>query len=229
MKTLLRTDKNGTKYYEEECNCWKCGGTGIYYWGNVVNGQPSYSGVCYACDGTGVVIGHSKEYTPEHQAKLDAARAKREAKRDAERQAKEAERQAKADALAKKIAEEKAKSNYVGRPGDKIEAVVTVAFMSSYDVLSFRGYGMSTVFVYGLKDEHDNLMIWKTQSGSLSYEHERWNKDHTKSIFETVYVHKGDKVRIKASIKEHAEYKEQKQTILTRVKVVEIIEKAEEG
>ena len=74
MKRLVRTDKNGTRYFEEECKCWKCGGSGTYYWGAVINGSPSYAGMCYACEGSGVVIAKTKEYTPEHQAKLDAQR-----------------------------------------------------------------------------------------------------------------------------------------------------------
>ena len=33
--------------------CEKCGGTGRYGWGAVVNGKPSHSGECFACEGKG--------------------------------------------------------------------------------------------------------------------------------------------------------------------------------
>lgn len=33
--------------------CWRCGGTGIYVWGAIVNGKPTHSGPCYACQGGG--------------------------------------------------------------------------------------------------------------------------------------------------------------------------------
>lgn len=33
--------------------CAKCNGSGVYCWGIVVNGQPSKSGPCHSCGGTG--------------------------------------------------------------------------------------------------------------------------------------------------------------------------------
>ena len=38
---------------ERPGKCCKCNGTGIYYWGAVVNGKPSNSGTCFSCRGTG--------------------------------------------------------------------------------------------------------------------------------------------------------------------------------
>lgn len=72
----IRTDRNGTKYFND-WTCPRCGGAGQSdNW--LATGK-----TCWACGGTGrrpqprVV----KAYTAEHQAKLDAQRAKREAKR----------------------------------------------------------------------------------------------------------------------------------------------------
>ena len=230
-KTLVKTDRNGTKYFEEECKCYKCNGTGIYKWyGYHYNGAVSeYEGVCYDCNGTGKQTIKTKEYTPEHQAKLNAKREAEIAKKQAEikaQQEAEAKKQAEYEA---KIKAEKAKSEYIGKAGDKIDMVVTVAFESSYEIPSFRGYGMTEVSVYGLKDEEGNLMVWKTSTGFLMIEKKICNpNDPTEYRYENEFAHKGDKIRIKATIKEHTEYKEQKQTILTRVKVLEIVEKAEE-
>lgn len=68
MAILVRTDKNGTKYWYDE-NCPKCGGRGYIYGYEHVEG-----GRCFKCGGTGY-YGHSwKEYTPEYAAKLEERR-----------------------------------------------------------------------------------------------------------------------------------------------------------
>lgn len=75
-KTLLRTDKNGTKYWGCKDKCFKCGGTGYIPYFDFYEG-----GVCFDCDGTGITQWEEKEYTPEYEAKLKAQREKREAKK----------------------------------------------------------------------------------------------------------------------------------------------------
>ena len=226
-KLLVKTDKNGTKYFQEDCKCWKCGGSGIYEWGAVINGHCQYSGVCYSCGGSGVVTVKTKEYTPEHEAKLQAQSEKREAKREAERQqaevariAKNAEREKAAAERQAQIDAENAKSNFVGSVGDKVDLVVTLAFETSFEVPSFRGYGTAEMTVYGFKDEAGNIFVWKTGS-VLSVEKQ------VKGHIEFDYAHKGDKIHIKGSIKDHSDYKGTKQTVLTRTKLIEIIERTE--
>lgn len=230
MKKLIRTDRNGTQYFEETCKCVKCGGTGTYKWyGYHWNGTATeYEGECYDCGGRGIQTIETKVYTPEYQAKLDARREKRQGKKLAELKAKreaEEKEQAKREAA---IAAEKAKSDYVGQPGEKIEKTVTVAFVSSYEFPSFRGYGMTTMYIYGLKDDQDNLMVWKTASGTLSIETKVYKKDCSDWFCESEYAHKGDVIKIRATVKDHSEYNGQKQTVLTRVKTLEFIEKAGE-
>ncbi len=73
-RTLIRVDRNNTKYWlVNNRNCERCGGMGgSHAW--------DYSGfTCYRCGGTGIDPDplQEKEYTPEYQAKLDAARKKR--------------------------------------------------------------------------------------------------------------------------------------------------------
>lgn len=70
-KVLIRTDRNGTKYWEVTESCPRCGGRCDYILGNT-----NY-GVCFKCGGTGFHQYTWKEYTPEHEAKLEAARQKR--------------------------------------------------------------------------------------------------------------------------------------------------------
>lgn len=73
-KTFVRTDRNGTKYYKVVDVCPRCGGRGDYVLG--IN-----YGVCFLCHGTGTKEYVAKEYTPEHEAKLEARRKARDAKR----------------------------------------------------------------------------------------------------------------------------------------------------
>ena len=223
MATLIRTDRNGTKYYEGYTTCPRCGGEGIYYIG-VNNGQlvPSWvdQGVCFQCNGAGKVISKWREYTPEYEAKLEARRkAKREkyeqehaeeiAKAQAEREAKEAERkrQEEASRLAKeeeerKERERKAKSQYVGNIGDKVDLDVVLEKRAWFEVKSFSGFGTDTMHVYTFRDEQGNALVWKTTSGTNA--------------------EKGTMVHLKGTIKEHSEYDEEKQTVLTRCKITEV-------
>lgn len=224
-KTLVKTDRNGTKYWEVSCKCEKCGGTGTYRWGACINGNYMFSGVCFDCDGTGIEMVIEKEYTPEHKAKLDAQRAKRVAKRQAELEAERAEQEAinaemkakeealKAEREAKWKAEREA-SEYVGSVGDKITVEVTFSREVSFETQ------FGTQYIYFFKDEAGNTLVWKT-SASLCLDN---LDEHNRYVF----VNKGDKIRFTASIKEHSEYKGEKQTILQRVRKVELIAKKEE-
>lgn len=92
--TLIKTDKNGTKYYKGLCTCDRCGGKGIFIVrvenGNGVPAQPD-NGTCYKCGGSGKVVETWKEYTPEYRAKLDAQNAKRAEKKRVEIEKKQQE------------------------------------------------------------------------------------------------------------------------------------------
>lgn len=211
--TLIRTDRNGTKYFEGRITCDRCDGKGIYYIG-VCNGQlvPSWvdQGTCFKCGGAGYVIGKWKEYTPEYAEKLEAkrrAKAEARAKEYAEEQARiEAERKAKEEAerLAKEAEEaeiraKKAISQHVGQIGEKIELDATLEKNAWFDVPSFRGFGTDTMHIYTFRDGAGNAIIWKTNKG--------------------LGIEKGSKVHLKGTIKDHSEYDEEKQTVLTRCKV----------
>ena len=67
-RTLVRTDKNGTKYYTGIAKCDRCGGAGGA-------NQWEYTGwTCYKCGGKGQYATEWCERTPEYEAKLDARR-----------------------------------------------------------------------------------------------------------------------------------------------------------
>ena len=216
-RVLVKECKNGTKIWETTDTCYKCGGSGIYQWGAVVNGYSQYQGVCYSCNGTGKVTIREREYTAEHAAELEAKRQKKideAAAKYAEEQKRREEEAAKRQA---EIEARKAVSQFVGKEGDKISGKFTFAFSSEYLLPSFRGWGTTTMRIYGLRDEHGNLFIWKTNTGWLGVEHvdEFGHSDYDNAV-------RGDVVEIKATIKEHAEYNGEKQTVLTRVKTLAV-------
>lgn len=64
MATLIKIDRNGTKYYGDS-KCPKCGGSGYIYGYEHIEG-----GVCFKCNGSGIYYHSWKEYTPEYAEKL---------------------------------------------------------------------------------------------------------------------------------------------------------------
>ena len=212
MATLIKVDRNGSKHFEGMVKCDRCGGTGTYVWGAIINGNPQYAGVCFKCDGVGQVFSKWIERTPEYQAKLDA---KREAKYKAQAEAiakaqAEAEAKAEAERLAKE-AEEKARkavSKYVGTIGDKFSAQVTYTGSAHYEVDAYRGYGKDTVYIHMFTDAEGNKIVWKTSSSLGKWVENDW-----------CGYEDGDTVMLTGTIKEHKEYRDEKQTVLTRCKV----------
>lgn len=222
MAKLIRTDRNGTKYYEGYVPCTRCDGKGYYVIG-VNNGQPVLSpvdsGICFKCGGSGTQFGKWKEYTPEHEAKLEKARQRRRAKQEAEaekvraqveaeRVEREAREEAERIAEEERIKAEKALSNYIGKVGDKIDTTATYIKTAWFEIPSFKGYGTETMYIHTFKIGNDTV-VWKT-TATLG----RWNdKDEWEGYEE------GQEVHLKGTIKEHNEYKDEKQTVLTRCRI----------
>lgn len=213
MATLLKIDRNGSKHYEGMMECDRCQGRGWFAIG-VCNGQlvPSHvdEAVCWKCHGAGKVFGKWIERTPEYQAKLDARReAKAKAKAEqwerenAERIKAELDRM-EANRLAKeaekaRIKTQKAISQHVGQIGERM--TITATFDHSAWYTAHFGWKEQTIFIHTFKDPDGNVLIWKTSSTSLpEYE-------------------EGDQVQLTGTVKEHNEYKDEKQTVLTRCKI----------
>lgn len=263
MATLIKTDKNGTKYYSD-CKCRKCGGSGYLYGYEHVAG-----GVCFKCGGTGIENSYSwKEYTPEYAAKL-AERRRLKAIAKAPQANKEffikngfdengnifivigdtfaikdnlkAAGAKYSDMFGWSFATEnngfncvcvniseigylsdlqiwqlesfdfvydyiknkrnteapKTNSNYIGVIGENVKVKVTLKRISTFET-HFTYYG-ETNYIYSFVDENGNTLVWKTSS--------------FKEIAE------GESYTIQGKIKEHSEYKGDKQTILTRCKI----------
>lgn len=207
---LIKIDRNGSKHFEGDVPCPRCGGAGYYAIG-ILNGRPVLSpldqGVCWKCGGSGTVHGKWIERTPEYQAKLDA---RRQAKLDAqyaeyERQRKEADAKAEAERLAEeaRIKALKAISQHVGEVGQKLTIKATYVKTAHFSVKAFSGFGTETIYIHLFKDAEGNVLIWKTSAGLSHLEY-------------------GEPVEIRGTVKEHSVYKDEKQTVLTRCKVTAI-------
>ena len=204
MAELIKIDRNGSKHWRGNVKCDRCGGTGIYIWGAMINGSPQYAGTCFKCGGVGLVTETWIERTPEYQAKLDAKKqakmAERQAKIDATNAKIEAERKAEEERLeAERRAEEarKAISQFVGEVGERVNLKVTLDHTAWYHVRDMFGREEAR-YVHTFKDADGNKFVWKT--GSCP----DWNE--------------GDPIDLTGTIKEHSEYKGEKQTVLTRCK-----------
>lgn len=220
---LIKIDRNGSKHFEGLMACDRCGGAGYYAIG-VNNGAPVLSpldhGVCWKCGGAGKVRGTWIERTPEYQAKLDARRAARQqakeaewarqqAAAEAERMEREAREQAEREKREAEIKALKARSQYVGTAGEKLDIIATYTGTASYTVKSFSGYGTDTVYVHMFRDADENKLVWRTSKALVHMVGHSW---------EPIYE-EGDTVALKGTIKEHKEYRDEKQTMLIRCKV----------
>jgi len=105
-------------------------------------------------------------------------------------------------------------SDYVGSIGEKIQKELT--FINSYSFETQWGDS----HIYKFLDSEGNIFIWKSskylEKVVSVYIEEDENKTEYKH-FEP--IRQGEKVKIKGTIKDHAEYAGAKQTILTRCKI----------
>jgi hypothetical protein len=132
------------------------------------------------------------EKQAEKQKELDALRLERETK---QREI-EAEITRKADERENARKEARAASQYVGVIGDRMELVLTVEHIVTLESMV---YGRS--WLHLCRDAEGNRVIYKG-TGS--------------------FAAKGETVTVKATVKEHSEYKDEKQTKISRPKVLEV-------
>lgn len=204
-KVLVKVYKNGTKEYIEEVRCDRCGGAGS-------SDAWKYTGMtCYKCGGTGRMAQRTLEYTPEHEAELLKKREMEAEKKRAEYEAwlkAEEERIAEEKRLAeekqKAIEAQKAISQYQGEVGQKITVKIVERHTAEFE--THFGYGTQYMNIHIMKDAEGNVYTWKTQNG-IGY----WNDQD--------WISYDQEFTITGTIKEHSEYKGEKQTVLTRCKI----------
>jgi hypothetical protein len=100
-------------------------------------------------------------------------------------------------------------SEYIGTVGAKVSAEVTLVNEYAYTDYSFSYYG-TTNYIYTMKDEDGNVLVWKTTSTMIVPLDDEGRRRYA--------IHKGDVLRIEGKVKAHDEYKGTKQTVLTRCK-----------
>ena len=97
---------------------------------------------------------------------------------------------------AKRLADEaKEKSDFVGNVGDKIE------FNANWKIAGGYNTEFGYVTIYKFVDDNGNIFVWKTSTGFCATDME------------------GKKVVVKGTVKDHNDYRGEKQTVLTRCKV----------
>lgn len=114
-------------------------------------------------------------------------------------------------------------SEWVGEPKKRIDLELTLIRVYEYDRQAYGysyGYHPETVHVYTLADADGNCIVWKS-ANFLSTE---WYDGDDDWHCET--AEPGDKVLMKATVKEHGEYRGVKQTVVNRPKVKEIVKPA---
>lgn len=98
------------------------------------------------------------------------------------------------------IAEQKAKSQFLGITSEKIELTVILEKTIVIGKQKYSYYDQDFQLVYLFKDSNGNRLVWKTTN--------------------ELGIDDGTELKIKAVIKAHSEYKGEKQTIIQRVKVI---------
>lgn len=106
-------------------------------------------------------------------------------------------------------------SDYVGNVGDKLSVKVTYVNTFSYDT----NFGTTNIHLF--MDDNGNIFKWSTNS-RLDFT----VKDNHANYSQWYYLDKGATIQLSGKIKEHSEYRNQKQTVLTRCKY-EVLESKE--
>lgn len=115
------------------------------------------------------------------------------------------EKQAEAVAAAVARIEERnrlrAASEFVGDVGKRLECKVTVERVSTFYRPAFNGFSKDeAVYIVTMRDEAGNAIVSKSSS---------------------FYAEAADEFTIRATVKEHSTYRDEKQTIVQRIKVME--------
>lgn len=103
-------------------------------------------------------------------------------------------------------------SEWQYQPRQREEMVLTLIRESRYERAKYSGYGYETVSVYTLADDNGNCYVWKTTS-VLGMDVDNGN------YIDFVCAKPGDRITMKATVKEHGEYRGIKQTVIVRPKV----------
>lgn len=129
-----------------------------------------------------------------------------------------AKREEKRQAWVKALEEQKARSEYLGVANEKMTGRAFVEAMLLVDAPSYGYYDSSSAYVYIMRDEAGNKIVYKSKS-CLAFKFD--NKKNTPNYWQNMYIDvmAGMTIDFTATIKAHTESKGEKQTIVQRVKV----------
>lgn len=108
--------------------------------------------------------------------------------------------------------EAKKVSNYVGEVGERLDITLTLKREVSWE--SHFGYRTQTQYLYIFNDDNGNVLTWKTSNLICGY---------CEKTNDLAFAEVGDKVTMKATVKEQTIYEGVKQTVLTRCKIESVI------
>jgi len=110
-------------------------------------------------------------------------------------------------------AKEESISDYIGTPGEKIQLELTYISSASYE-FQISAWTSQTNFIHKFLDNSGNIFIWKTAKhiGEFVNGKKWYDRDR-------IDVNAGYNLKLKGSIKDHSEFRGEKQTILTRCKI----------
>ena len=126
--------------------------------------------------------------------------------------------QARREAFVKAVEEQKARSAFLGLENERREFKLHVDKMVEIEVPKFNYYDSGIMRIFLMRDQDGNRVVYKTKSA--------WYITLQDGICS--FVHEGDDITIKGTIKAHTEYKGEKQTIIQRAKVLSIAVKETE-
>lgn len=108
-------------------------------------------------------------------------------------------------------------SEWVAAPKKRLDLELTVLRKSGYIRDCYSGYGDEMVNIYTMTDDDGNCYVWKS-TNVLLWKHET---EDGYIVWDDVEV--GEKVRMRATVKEHTEWHGTKQTVIIRPTVSAII------
>lgn len=107
-------------------------------------------------------------------------------------------------------------SEWVSEPKKRLDLSLTLVNEYEYEGYTYSYYDSATSYIYTLRDDDGNCIVWKTKNPLAMWVEDESGHD------EWVEAEVGDTIQMKATIKEHGEYKGTKQTVVTRPKITEI-------
>lgn len=110
-------------------------------------------------------------------------------------------------------------SEYVGKPKQRMDLELTVIRRTSFTRPAYS-YGYEEVNVYTMADSKGNCFVWKS-TGFLGVD-EVVETIGDREFLEWHPAEVGSRVVMRATVKEHGEYRGIKQTVLTRPTVKEV-------